>query len=395
MILWIFALLMLGLVGMVGYYQGAIRAGFSFVGLIIAAALAVPLGHLVSPILKLLGLHHPITLGFVGPLVAFLIVLTVFKAVGFSVHRKVDGYYKYQDSDTRRLLFEHLNQRVGICVGVMNATVYLFLIGIAFYIIGYFTVQASTSPKDPFTMKLVNRITEDITSTHFDRAIAPFVMAKGQYYDAADALGDVLHNPILESRLASYPPFLPLLDRQEFKDLGNDVKFQEFWLGGPTLNQIKAHPKLGPMLDNVELYTNVVGLLKSDFGDLKTYLETGKLEKFGDEKIIGRWDLDLAGSMAQARKSKPNITTVELRWLSRTFRSLSNANFVAYIDNKARLKLPMTNAVQTLQGTWQNSGGDSYTLSFSDGKRKAEFPARVEGNKLAVSKDNLTMVFEK
>ena len=190
-------------------------------------------------------------------------------------------------------------------------------------------------------------------------------------------------------------PVIPLIDRQEFKDLGNDLKFQDFWLSSPTFGQIKSHPKLGPMTESIDLYTNVVTLLKGDFGDLKTYLETGKSEKFGDEKIIGRWDLDLAGSMAQARKSKPNITTVELRWLSRTFRSLSNATFVAYIDNKARLKLPMTNGVQTLQGTWQNSGGDTYTLSFSDGKRKAEFPARVEGNKLAVSKDNLTMVFEK
>jgi len=395
MILWIFALLMLGLLGMVGFYQGAIRAGFSFVGLIVAAALAVPLSHLISPILKLVGLTHPITLAFIGSLVAFLVVLTIFKIVGFNVHRKIDGYYKYQDSDTRRLLFEHLNQRVGICVGVMNATVYLFLIAIVFYILGYFTVQAATSPKDPFTMKLVNKITEDVTSTRFDKALAPFVMAKPQYYDAADALGDVLHNPVLESRLASYPPFLPLLDRQEFKDLGNDLKFQEFWLGGPTFTQVKSNPKLGPMLDNVELYTNVVALLKGDFGDLKTYLETGKSEKFGDEKIIGRWDLDFPGSMAQARKAKANITTVELRWLSRTFRSLSNATFVAYIDNKARLKLPMTNGVQTLQGNWQNNGGDAYTLSFSDGKRKAEFPAKVEGNKLAVSKDNLTMVFEK
>src|SRR5438552_18098048 len=127
---------MLALLGMVGFYQGAVRAGFSFVGLIISAALAVPLGHLISPILKLVGVKHPIWLGFLGPLVAFLIVLTIFKSVGFAIHRKVDGYFKYQDSDTRRLLFEHLNQRVGICVGVMNATVYIFLVAIVFYILG-------------------------------------------------------------------------------------------------------------------------------------------------------------------------------------------------------------------------------------------------------------------
>src|SRR5437660_10059639 len=164
MILWIFALLMLGLAGIIGFYQGAIRAGFSFVGLIVAAALAVPLGHLISPILKLVGLKHPITLAFIGPLVAFLIVLTIFKIAGFNVHRKVDGYYKYQDSDTRRGLFEHLNQRAGICIGVMNATAYIFLIAMVFYIMGYFTVTASTMTKDPFTMTPVTRLTDDITS---------------------------------------------------------------------------------------------------------------------------------------------------------------------------------------------------------------------------------------
>src|SRR5438132_3466560 len=283
MILWIVALLLLGLLGMVGFYQGAIRAGFSFVGLIIAAALAMPLGHLISPILKLVGVRHPIWLALIGPLVAFLIVLTIFKSAGFAVHRKIDGYYKYQDSDTRRLLFERLNQRLAICVGLMNATVYLFLIAIVFYILGYFTVQASTSAKDPFTMKLVNRITEDITATRFDRAIAPFVFAKDRYYDAVDVLGDVLHNPILESRLASYPPFLPLVDRPEFKDLGNDPKCQEFWMAGPTFTQVKSHPKLGPLVDNIELYTNVVALLSGDFKDLKTYVETGRSEKYGDE----------------------------------------------------------------------------------------------------------------
>ena len=395
MILWIVALLLLGLLGMVGFYQGAIRAGFSLVGLIIAAALALPVGHAVSPILKLVGVHHPVWLMFVAPFVAFLIVLTIFKSAGFATHRKVDAYYKYQNSDTRRLLFERLNQRLGLCLGLFNATVYLFLIAIVFYILGYFTVQASTSPKDPFTMKLVNRVADDITATSFDKAIAPFVLAKETYYDGVDALGDVLHNPILESRLASYPPFLPLIDRQEFKDLGNDLKFQDFWLSGPTFSQIKSHPKLGPVLDNAELYTNVVGLLKGDFKDLRTYLETGRSDKFGDEKIIGRWELDFPGSMSHARKAKPNITTVELRWLRRTFNSLSNATFVAYLDNKARLKLPMTNAVQTLQGAWRSNGGETYTLSFTEGKRSAEFPARIEGNKLAISKDNLTLVFEK
>lgn len=394
MILWIVALLLLGLLGMVGYYQGAVRAGFSLVGLIIAGLLAMPLGSLIAPVIKIFGVKHPVWLALIGPFAAYLLILIIFKAVGFAMHRKVDGYYKYQNSDTRRLMFEHLNHRLGICLGVMNAAIYVFLIGVVFYILGYFTVQASTPGKDPFTFGLVNKIAGEVHATSFDKAIGPFVFAKEQYFDTVDILGDIFHNPVAQSRLASYPRFLPIADRPEFKELGND-KFQAFWLGGPSFSEFKSHPNVAPLLDNAELYNSVVSTLNGDFKDLKSYFETGKSDKFGDEKIIGRWELDMPGSMAHARRTKANITTVELRWLRRSLTILSNATFVAFLDNKARLKLPATNSVQTLQGRWKSNGANSYTLSFTEGKRNSEFPATIEGSKLAVSKDNLTLIFEK
>jgi len=70
-------------------------------------------------------------------------------------------------------------------------------------------------------------------------------------------------------------------------------------------------------------------------------------------------------------------------------------HFVAYLDNKARLKLPTASSFQNLQGTWKNNGGNKYTLSFTEGGKKAEFPASIDGNKLAVSRDKVTLVFEK
>jgi uncharacterized membrane protein required for colicin V production len=394
MILWIFAILLLALVGMVGFYQGAIRAGFSFVGLVVAGLLAMPLAGLVSPILKLCGLHHPVSLAFIAPFVVYLAILITFKSVAFAIHRKVDVYYKHQSSDTKRLLFERMNQRLGICMGVANGTVYLFLIGVVAYILGYFTVQASTPGKETFTMKMINGINENLKETSFDKAVAPFVFAEPSYYDAVDVLADVFQNPILQSRLSTYPPFLPLAERKEFKDLGNDLKFQDFWLKGPTFDEFKSDTRVAPLLDNVDLYTNVVAALGGDFKDLKTYLETGKTEKFGDEAIIGRWEFDLPASMAQARRAKP-LTSVESRWLRRQLDAVKNATFVAYLDNKARLKLPTTNSVQNLQGTWKSNGGTSYTLSFTEGSKKAEFPASIDGNKLAVSRDKVTLVFEK
>ena len=39
-------------------------------------------------------------------------------------------------------------------------------------------------------------------------------------------------------------------------------------------------------------------------------------------------------------------TSVESRWLRRQLNAVNNATFVAFLDNKARLKLPTTNSVQ-------------------------------------------------
>jgi len=395
MILWILAFLLLGLVGMVGYYQGAIRVGFSLVGLVVAGLVAMPLGFVISPVLKLFGLHHPVWLAFIGPFVIYLIILTIFKSVGFAVHRKVDVYYKHQDSETKRLLFERVNQRLGICLGLANATVYMFLIGVVAYILGYFTVQAATSDKDPFTMKLVNKLNDQMKATSFDKAVAPFIFAKENYYDSVDILGDIFQNPILQNRLATYPPLLPFAERLEFKALGDDLKFQAFWLAGPSFNEFKSHEKIALLLDNIDLYTNVTAAVQGDLKDFKDYLETGKTEKYGEEKLVGRWDIDPAASVGLARKSKPNITTVELRYIRRTLAAMNNATFIAYLDNKALLKIAATNKVQTLQGNWKSAGGNSYTLAFTQGNKKTEYPATLDGNRLLVTRDKLTLVFEK
>ena len=396
MILWILALVLLGLLGMIGFYQGAVRAAMSFIGLVVAAAVATPLGHLISPILKLVGIKHPVWLMILGPLIAFLVVLTIVKTSAQAVHRKIDTHYKYQDSETKRMLFERLNQRLGLCVGLMNATVYVFLIAILFYPIGYFTVQAATSEKDVFSMKLINKVASDTHATSFDKAIGPFVPAKESYFDAVDVLGDVFHNPLLQNRLATYPPFLPLAEQTEFADLGKDLNFQQLWAQGPSFNEFKANQKAAAVLDNPDLFTNVVGTVNGDFKDLKTYLETGKSEKYADEKIIGRWDIDIAASINAARKAKPNMTLAELRLLRRNVGAMKNAKLVAYLDNRARLQIPTgANKVQNLQGTWKPAGGNSYKLTFTEGKKSLEVPARIEGPKLAVTKDNATLLFEK
>src|SRR4030095_2165974 len=98
--------------------------------LLLGALLALPLSGVFQAILKLFGVDHPVLLAFLAPFSVYLLILILFKVGGLAVHRKVDTYFKYKASDTLRLLFERLNARVGICVGMVNATVYTVLIGV-------------------------------------------------------------------------------------------------------------------------------------------------------------------------------------------------------------------------------------------------------------------------
>src|SRR5213594_2352620 len=153
MILWVLALVFMAVVALVGYYQGAIRAAFSLVGLLVAASVAQPLGHVLAPLIALTGLKHPVLLSFIGPAIAFILVLAIFKGVALAVHKKIDRYYKYQDSDTKRLLFERLDTRVGVAIGVVNGVVYFFVLVVAAHMLGYFATQVSGAQNDGITTK--------------------------------------------------------------------------------------------------------------------------------------------------------------------------------------------------------------------------------------------------
>src|SRR5207247_2443385 len=94
-----------------------------------------------------------------------------------AVHKKIDTHYKYKESDTQRLLWERVNARLGICLGLANATVYLFLLAVVAYVLGYFTIQVSGSEMDSVWVKMVNAVAGDLKKTGVDKAAAPFIPA--------------------------------------------------------------------------------------------------------------------------------------------------------------------------------------------------------------------------
>ena len=175
MYIWIIAFFLLVALGVAGYYQGALRGGFTLVGLIVSAVLAMPLSGVFKWVLGVFGLEHPVVLAFLAPFAAYVIVLIFFKAGGLATHRQVDTYFKYKASDTMRLLYERMNARIGVVLGAFNAFVYLLLIGIVIYMLGYSAMQVRTGDKDPLVIRMFSRLAEDLRETKMDKSIAPFL----------------------------------------------------------------------------------------------------------------------------------------------------------------------------------------------------------------------------
>jgi len=107
------ALLLLASLAGLGFRQGAIRVGFSLVGILIGALLAPPLGKLIKPLLIAVGFKNPVLPWLLAPFIIFLIFSIIFKIAGLMVHQKVDVFYKY-GGDLRLALWERLHRRLGL-----------------------------------------------------------------------------------------------------------------------------------------------------------------------------------------------------------------------------------------------------------------------------------------
>ncbi len=394
MILWLIALFLVACVALVGFYQGALRAAFSFVGLLLAAALASPLGGLLAPLFPILGLKNPVVVAFLSPVITFILILAACKLAALAVHKKAESYYKYKASDTERLLFERMNSRVGIGVGLANGFIYVLVLCTLLHAIGYLTVQVASGENDSWAMRLVNRVNEDIASTGMSKAIAGYMPKSNLYYDGADVVADIYHTPLLQRRLANYPPFLLVGEKDEFKGL-SDTAFQGDWLkGGLTFGGFINHERVKPLVENQEVVTNVLGMLGGDFKDLKVFLETGKSLKYDEEKILGHWEFDYKASMNAARRKKPNMGSAEITRLKKVMSStFAKSTITATIDQKLTFKIPAAGSKATTRGGWKNLDG-RYTLTIRQGEENIEVEAVVDGRTIVFTKDGFVLVFE-
>ncbi|MBU6399093.1 MAG: CvpA family protein [Verrucomicrobia bacterium] len=335
MTIWLLAIVLLGLCAVIGFYTGAIRQAVALVGLMLAACLARPLGPVVRPLFPSLGVKDPLWLWALPPMAVFVLILIVGWVAAYFAHRQVALHYKYHADDVRRLTWEMLNRQLGLCLGLVAGGVYLIVLALPIYVVGYLTVQVS-GDSAPAGLRLLNQARADLQTTGLDRIVASFDATPPKYYEVADLLGLLYHNRLVESRLPDYPPFMALADRQEFQDMATDNTFQETLKTEQDFKALLDNAHVQAVINNGDL---VQELLKVDLKDLRQYLETGKSPRYASEKILGRWELDVDGVLIQMKKLSMNITSAQFRKLKVVLNAfMSGMTFTALPDNKVILK---------------------------------------------------------
>jgi hypothetical protein len=399
MTIWLLAVLLLASLAGLGWRQGAIRVGISFVGILLGALLAPPLGRLLKPVLMAVGLKNPVLLWVLGPFIVFVVISALFKIGALAVHQKVDVHYKYHAGDLRLALWERLNHRVGICLGLLNGAAYLVLISFIIYAFSYWTAQMTTSDLDPTPVRILNRLGRDLQSTGFSKVAHAVDRLPEPYYDAADVAGLLYNTPLLEARLARYPALLGIAERPEFQDLANDKDFSEMRQQRKPLRDVLDYPKTRAILNNTELLRNIWDTIKPDLKDLNAFLVTLKSEKYDSERILGRWNFDVHSAIAAYRRAKPNIASAEMQRMRRVIEAaFAKASLVAMPDHHAILKnltqltLVATPAVgQSVQGQWAKLDSKyQFTLSMAGGE--TQIPATLDGDRLTLAHDGIEFV---
>jgi Colicin V production protein len=406
MTIWILAIILLGASAGLNLRQGVIRAAFSFVGILAAALFAGSLGKLLKPIFPHVGVENPTLIWLLAPFVAFVIILILFKIIGFFIQWKVNLFYKYKALDTQRILWERLNSRVGMCIGFLNGLLYLVLISFVIYDSSYWTAQIASSADEPISIKLLNKMGRDLESTGMSKVARAIDPMPEIYFKTADLAGLLCQNPALSDRLSNYPMFISLAERDDFKQLGQDGGFQNAWKNHSPIGQLLGNPQFKTILRNNDTVKLIWGIVQTDLDDLKDYLQNGHSQKYDSEKILGRWDFNINVAVTLFRQAQPNIQPNAMKatraWMAQAYTDtvfIAGADGQVFLKNLPQLKTqpkqpPITEKV-TWQGQWKKTG-TNYNLSLSNNGQSKPMTAHTDGMRLTIqSGKDLPLIFDR
>jgi hypothetical protein len=381
-----------------GYRQGPIRAAFSFFGLLFGTFLAGPLSPLTKRLLPLLGLHHPVWSFFAPQILAFLIVLIIFKIGGHVVHQRVAVFFKYKVDDQARYRWERIYSRLGFCVGLLNGAVYFILLTLLIYSAGYFTTEAASGDGDPLGERFLTEVRAQLHGQNLDRVLASYDMVPASVYQTADMAALVLHNPPLLTRLAHYPPCLQLSEQTDFKVLVYDTQLRQMIESQAKTIEVLRYPRVHDMLTNGAIVSEHIGLLGPDLDDMQTYLATGQSAKYDPETILGIWDIDRSATFAHLRKRQPNITLKDLEQKEQDLTSqIGGLSLTATPDHQLILKRPNPNTPEgtvVAAGTWKKEQ-DTYEVNLPGSLPETSELEFEEGTRLFLPKFGFALAFDK
>jgi phosphate/sulfate permease len=426
MLIWILALVLFACLAFVGYSLGVIRTTFTLIGLIIGGLIAWPTGHFFNGVLGITGLKNPVILWLLGPFISFCIVLIIFKVVGEVVHRKIDVYFKYKAGELKMGLWNRLTARLGICVGLANAAVYLILICTVIYVFSYGTIQMISGPEAPFLVKTLNNAGNNLKDTGMIKVAMALEPLPDSYYQTLDIIGLIYHNDLLEGRLSRYPAFLAMGQRQEFQDIGKDKDFTEMRQRQAPIGEIYDYPKMQSIVGNPDMLKEIWAIVSANLGDIKNYLLTGKSDKY-QEPVLGKWTYNLARSIAIYKQGKANIDSRDMALARRDMGLIfSKMTMVAspepgrelFVKDLGKIRVTqgdrnvppptrgrvpnspapaqapvkITVDLEKIQGHWEGSD-DKYEFTFPEEKHK--WKATVEGDRMTVTGGLFPVVFER
>jgi hypothetical protein len=406
MSIWILAVALLVILALAGWRQGGILASFSFVGILLGALLAVPVGKLFHPLLPHLGASDPLIAWALAPICGFILISIVFMSVGFKVHRQVEVFYKHKAGELRNAMWVRLNTRLGIYVGLLNGAVYFILISFIIFNLSYLTTQVAVADDQPFMVRTVNTMGHDLQSTGMARAAAAVGTLPKNYYQFADLSGFLMQNPKTASRFADYPGLDSLWERDDMQALATDPTLTNALASGATISQILNEPPVQDFLKNKDLLRAVQQTFETNLDDLNAYLQTGKSAKY-DDKIIGRWEFNVRVTMAWLRQSAP--VTLEPRELiairNLWTKAYGSTTVLATGDNQLFVKSlpaftpqpkqPPTIEEQDWKGTWSDDDGSNYTLQVSFNGGDKFLSATANDARLMVKDGKTILVFDR
>jgi hypothetical protein len=410
---WALVVILLASLAGLGFRQGAIRVAFSFVAIVVGALVAVPLGHLLGRLLGIFGIKDPLLVWALGPLLVFILVSIAFKIAAAAVHHKADVHYKYHAGELRLALWERLNHRLGLCLGLLTGAAYVILLSFVIYVPSYLTYQLASSDSDPKWMRVLNSFGRDLHSTGFVKVARSIDSLPKVDFEMADLGGLIYRNPLLEARLGNYPGFLGLGEQPEFQDIGNDKELMQSWASMEPIMTLLDTPRLSGIRHNPDLLKSIWGTVEPDLADVETYLNTGRSPKYDPISILGRWKFDPNSAVNAIRRAKPNISSQEMQRLRRFFdAAFGKTELIAKPDNQVTVRaapslklspitasapvagpggvpvLPPPPPVQNIQGQWKDANG-KYLLSLSG----LDLPTTVENDRLSMKSDSADWVF--